>query len=37
MGPAGAGSQREGIAHTLINAVALIGYTLLMGHVSWLP
>jgi membrane protease YdiL (CAAX protease family) len=25
------------IAHTLINAVAFIGYTLLMGHVSWLP
>jgi membrane protease YdiL (CAAX protease family) len=25
------------IAHTLINAVAFIGYTLLVGHVSWLP
>lgn len=25
------------IAHTLINAVAFIGYTLLAGHVSWLP
>jgi len=25
------------IGHTLINAVAFIGYTLLAGHVSWLP
>jgi hypothetical protein len=25
------------IAHTLINAVAFIGYTLLAGHVGWLP
>jgi hypothetical protein len=25
------------IAHTLINAVAFVGYTLLAGHVSWLP
>jgi membrane protease YdiL (CAAX protease family) len=25
------------IAHTLINVVAFIGYTLLAGHVSWLP
>jgi membrane protease YdiL (CAAX protease family) len=25
------------IAHTLINAVAFIGYTLLAAHVSWLP
>jgi membrane protease YdiL (CAAX protease family) len=25
------------IAHTLINAVAFTGYTLLAGHVSWLP
>ncbi len=25
------------VAHTLINAVAFIGYTLLAGHVSWLP
>jgi membrane protease YdiL (CAAX protease family) len=25
------------IAHALINAVAFIGYTLLAGHVSWLP
>jgi membrane protease YdiL (CAAX protease family) len=25
------------IAHTLINAVAFIGYALLAGHVSWLP
>jgi hypothetical protein len=25
------------IAHTLINAVAFIGYTFLVGHVSWLP
>ena len=25
------------IAHTLINSVAFIGYTLLVGHVSWLP
>jgi len=25
------------IAHTLINAVAFIGYTLLAPHVSWLP
>ena len=25
------------VAHTLINAVAFIGYTLLTGHVSWLP
>ena len=25
------------IAHTLINAVAFIGYTLLAGRVSWLP
>jgi membrane protease YdiL (CAAX protease family) len=25
------------IAHTLINSVAFIGYTLLAGHVSWLP
>ena len=25
------------IAHTLINAVAFIGYTLLASHVSWLP
>lgn len=25
------------IAHFLINAVAFIGYTLLAGHVSWLP
>jgi hypothetical protein len=25
------------IAHKLINSVAFIGYTLLAGHVSWLP
>ena len=25
------------VAHTLINSVAFIGYTLLAGHVSWLP
>ena len=25
------------IAHFLINAVAFVGYTLLAGHVSWLP
>jgi hypothetical protein len=25
------------IAHTLINAVAFIGYTLLATHVPWLP
>jgi hypothetical protein len=25
------------IAHTLIHAVASIGYTLLATHVSWLP
>jgi membrane protease YdiL (CAAX protease family) len=25
------------IAHTLINAVAFIGYSLLAPHVSWLP
>ena len=25
------------ITHTLINSVAFIGYTLLAGHVSWLP
>ena len=25
------------IAHTLINSAAFIGYTLLAGHVSWLP
>ena len=25
------------IAHTLNNAVAFVGYTLLTGHVSWLP
>jgi len=25
------------IAHMLINSVAFIGYTLLAGHVSWLP
>ena len=25
------------IAHTLINAAAFIGYTFLVGHVSWLP
>lgn len=25
------------IAHTLISSVAFIGYTLLAGHVSWLP
>ena len=25
------------IAHTLINSVAFVGYTLLAGHVSWLP
>ena len=25
------------IAHTLIDAVAFIGYALLAGHVSWLP
>jgi membrane protease YdiL (CAAX protease family) len=25
------------IAHTLINSVAFIGYTLLAGHVTWLP
>jgi hypothetical protein len=24
-------------AHFLINAVAFVGYTLLAGHVSWLP
>lgn len=35
MGPSGAASAF--IAHTLINAVAFIGYTLLVGHVSWLP
>ena len=25
------------VAHTLIDAVALVGYPLLVGHVSWLP
>ncbi len=25
------------VAHTLIDAVALVGYTLLAGHASWLP
>ncbi|HSP37571.1 MAG TPA: type II CAAX endopeptidase family protein [Frankiaceae bacterium] len=25
------------VAHTLIDAVALVGYTLLAGHLSWLP
>jgi membrane protease YdiL (CAAX protease family) len=25
------------IAHTLIDAVAFVGYALLAGHVSWLP
>jgi membrane protease YdiL (CAAX protease family) len=25
------------IAHTLIDAVAFVGYALLVGHVSWLP
>ena len=25
------------VAHTLIDTVALVGYTLLVGHVSWLP
>ena len=25
------------VAHTLIDAVAFIGYALLVGHVSWLP
>ena len=25
------------IAHALINSAAFIGYTLLAGHVSWLP
>jgi hypothetical protein len=25
------------IAHTLIDAVAFIGYALLAGHVGWLP
>lgn len=25
------------VAHTLIDAVALVGYTLLVGHVHWLP
>jgi membrane protease YdiL (CAAX protease family) len=25
------------VAHTLIDAVAFVGYTLLVGHVSWLP
>lgn len=25
------------IAHALINGVAFVGYTLLAGHVSWLP
>jgi membrane protease YdiL (CAAX protease family) len=25
------------VAHTLIDAVAFVGYTLLSGHVSWLP
>jgi membrane protease YdiL (CAAX protease family) len=25
------------IAHTLIDAVAFVGYVLLVGHVSWLP
>jgi membrane protease YdiL (CAAX protease family) len=25
------------VAHTLIDSVALVGYTLLVGHVSWLP
>ena len=25
------------VAHTLIDSVALVGYTLLAGHVSWLP
>jgi hypothetical protein len=25
------------IAHTLINSVAFIGFSLLAGHVSWLP
>jgi membrane protease YdiL (CAAX protease family) len=25
------------IAHTLLDAVAFVGYVLLHGHVSWLP
>jgi membrane protease YdiL (CAAX protease family) len=25
------------VTHTLINSVSFIGYTLLAGHVSWLP
>jgi hypothetical protein len=25
------------VAHSLIDAVAFIGYALLVGHVSWLP
>jgi membrane protease YdiL (CAAX protease family) len=25
------------IAHTLIDAVAFVGYAVLAGHVSWLP
>jgi membrane protease YdiL (CAAX protease family) len=25
------------IAHTLIDAVAFVGYVVLAGHVSWLP
>ena len=25
------------VAHTVIDTVALVGYTLLVGHVSWLP
>jgi hypothetical protein len=25
------------VTHTLINSVSFIGYTLLTGHVSWLP
>ena len=25
------------VAHTLLDVVAFVGYTLLAGHVSWLP
>jgi hypothetical protein len=34
---AGGGTNPMIIAHTLINAVAFIGYTLLAPHASWLP
>jgi hypothetical protein len=34
--PAGQ-ERRAALAHTLINSVAFVGYTLLAAHVSWLP